>query len=144
MFFWKAIRGHDALDQMNRGGTVNFEYSKYISIYKRLSKILDIQSMKKAYLSACAFPYFETKTLGATSSRCHLPSLMWDSKLYEDYIEIPFENTTINCPVAYESILETQYGNWRVPVENGSRHEMAVVNADVPWREYLMIAARSD
>ncbi len=137
MFFWKAIRGHDAMAQIDRGGTVNQEYSKYVSIYKRMSRIMSIQSIKKAYLTACAFPFCKTKTVGATSSRCHLPSLMWESKLYDSYIELPFENTTITCPASYEAILEKQYGNWRIPVENGSRHEMAVVNTEIPWREYM-------
>lgn len=79
----------------------------------------------------------KTKEVGATSSRAHLPSLMWDSNLYESYIELPFETTTIRCPLEYEKVLDKQYGNWRVPVENGSRHEMVLIDPHIPWREML-------
>ena len=91
--------------------------------------------IKWAYLYACAMVDGDTKEVGATSSRVHLPSLMWDSNLYESYVDLPFENTTIRCPAEYVKVLDKQYGNWRVPVENGSRHEMAVIDTETPWSE---------
>jgi len=136
MFFWKCMRGYYALSQMERG-VANKEYVKYIPYYKSVSKTMSIVDIKWAYLNACAMEDGKTKEVGATSSRVHLPSLMWDSNLYESYIELPFETTTIRCPMEFEKVLDKQYGNWRVPVENGSRHEMVLIDPHIPWREML-------
>lgn len=137
MFFWKCIRGHDAWKQIQRGRTPNSLYTDYIPYYECVRQSLDIKDLKWAYLNSCAsWEYCKTKEVGATSSRVHLPSLMWDSELYREYIELPFENTTIRCPAEYDKILEKQYGNWKIPIENGSRHEMVVIDTDTPWRDY--------
>lgn len=138
LFFWKCLRGHDALKQ-GKMGRANDEYIPYIPYYKSVCKSMSIVDIKWAYLNACAMECRETKEVGATSSRVHLPSLMWDASLYKTYVDLPFENTTIRCPIEYEKVLDKQYGNWHVPVENGSRHEMAVVDTETPWRDYLKL-----
>ena len=134
MFFWKCMRGGMALAQMKRG-KVNDDYSQYIPYYNSVSKHMSMVDIKWAYLYACAMVDGDTKEVGATSSRVHLPSLMWESKLYESYVDLPFENTSIRCPAEYVRVLDKQFGNWRVPVENGSRHEMAVVDTETPWSD---------
>lgn len=136
MFFWKCIRGHDAFVQIQRRGFANKEYLPYIPYYKSVCKTMSIIDIKWAYLNACAMSDARTKEVGATSSRVHLTSLMWDSSLYMSYVELPFENTTIRCPSEYEKVLDRQYGDWRTPVENGSRHEMVVVDTEIPWRDF--------
>lgn len=98
---------------------------------------MDIVDIKWAYLNACAMIEGDAKEVGATSSRVHQPNLMWNSNLYDDYVDLPFENTTIRCPLEYEKVLDKQYGDWRVPVENGSRHEMAVIDPHIPWKELV-------
>lgn len=138
LFFWKCMRGHDALKQAKMG-KVNDDYIQYIPYYKSVCKSMSIVDIKWAYLNACAMESRETKEVGATSSRVHLPSLMWDASLYKTYVDLPFENTTIKCPIEYEKVLDKQYGNWRVPVENGARHEMAVIDTETPWREFLKL-----
>lgn len=135
MFFWKCMRGHNAKVQMKRG-RVNEDYVQYIPYYNSVSKYMSIVDIKWAYLHACAMADGDTKEVGATSSRVHLPSLMWNSELYESYVDLPFENTTIRCPAEYEKVLDKQYGDWRVPVKNGSRHEMAFIDTETPWREH--------
>ena len=136
MFFWKCIRGHDALAQIKRRGYANRDYVKYIPYYKSVCKTMSITDVKWAYLNACAMNSDKTKEVGATSSRVHLSSLMWDSSLYSSYIDLPFENTTIRCPAEYEKVLDKQYGDWRTPVNNGSRHEMIAIDTETPWKEY--------
>lgn len=134
MLFWKCMRGGNARTQMKRG-KVNDDYAQYIPYYDSVCKSMSMVDIKWAYLYACAMADGDTKEVGATSSRVHLPSLMWDSRLFESYVDLPFENTTIRCPAEYVKVLDKQYGNWRVPVENGSRHEMAVIDTETPWRE---------
>lgn len=76
MFFWKCIRGHDALTQISRGRTPNNDYLQYIPYYRAVCKTMSITEIKRAYLNACAMTDEATKEIGATSSRVHLPSLM--------------------------------------------------------------------
>ena len=136
MFFWKCIRGYNAFTQIQRGVAPNKEYLQYVPHYKSVCQTFSITDLKWAYLNACAMTSANTKEVGATSSRVHLESLMWDSSLYDSYVELPFENTTICCPVEYEKVLDKQYGDWRIPVENGSRHEMVAISTDIPWRDF--------
>ncbi len=136
LFFWKCIRGHDALAQMQRGQIPNKDYVPYIYYFKSVCSSMSIIDVKWAYLNACGMETNGTKEIGGTSSRVHLPSLMWNSEWYSSYIDLPFENTTIRCPVEYEKVLEKQYGDWRTPVKNGSRHEMIAIDPDMPWEEY--------
>ena len=138
MFFWKCMRGYNAISQKNNGKVPNKDYEQYIPYYKSVCKSMSITDIKWAYLNACAMVDGETKEVGATSSRVHLPTLMWPSEWYASYINLPFENTTIKSPVEYEKVLEKQYGNWRVPVKNGARHDFAAIDPEIPWKDYDM------
>ena len=137
MFFWKCIRGHNALSQINRKDIPNKDYLQYIPYYKSVCKSMNIIDIKWAYLNACAMTDGELREVGATSSRVHLPTLMWDTELYDSFIDLPFENTTIRCPAEYEKVLDKQYGDWHTPVENGARHEMVAVDTETPWKVFL-------
>lgn len=136
MFFWKCIRGHDAITQIQRGSNPNKDYLQYIPYYMNVCQSFSIKDLKWAYLNACATNKERTKEVGATSSRVHLNSLMWESELYDSYVELPFESSTIRCPAEYVKVLNKQYGDWQTPVKNGSRHEMIAVDPKTPWREF--------
>ena len=138
LFFWKCIRGHDALTQINHGMVPNSDYVQYIPYFKSVSQSMNIVDLKWAYLNACGMVESPTKMIGGTSSRVHQTNLMWDSLWYRDYILLPFENTTIRCPIDYEKVLDRQYGDWKIPVKNGSRHEMVAVDTTTPWRLFDM------
>ena len=136
LFFWKCIRGYNALSQIQRGQKPNPDYEQFVPYYMSVKHTISIKDLKWAYLNACGMEENKTREVGATSSRVHLPSLMWNSELYDQYVELPFEDTTIRCPAEYEKVLNKQYGDWKIPIKNGSRHEMVVVDTHTPWREY--------
>ena len=138
MYFWKCIRGYNAYVQIQRGQQPNPEYEAFIPYYNCIKQSMSIEEIKWAYLNACAMVNKPTKIIGATSSRVHLDSLMWDAALFDSYVELPFENTTIRCPAEYEKILEKHYGDWRTPKKCGSRHEMVAISTEIPWREFDM------
>lgn len=141
MYYWEAIHGYDAIKQRRRGGKVNRVYENCIPTFAKccgttdIDKI-DIVSLKEKYLDACAMISERTKEVGITSSRCHLPTLMWNTEWFDEIVELPFENTTIHCPKEYERILEKEYGDWRIPVENGSCHEIVGADINTPWKQY--------
>ena len=126
---------------LQRGGFVNKQYESFFPEFKRLcdekglSIDYDITWLKEEYLQACVWNE-RTKEVGITSSRCHKPTLMWNTEWFDGKIELPFENTTICCPIGYEKILEKSYGDWRTPVMGGADHEMVAVDTKTPWQDY--------
>lgn len=136
MYYWKCIRGHDALRQKQQGKPVNESYCQYISLYEELAPSMSIEQIKTAYLDACAMMSVPQREIGATASRVHLPKLMWDSEWYSSYVELPFENTTVTCPACYDDVLTKQYGDWRTPVMNSAMHEMFFVDTETPYTHY--------
>ncbi len=149
---WECIRGYDAINQRKRGGNVNSEYESYIPRFLQLCQSrsitdideLDITFLKEEYLEACASEKRRTKEVGATSSKCHSPKLMWETVWFDEYVELPFENTTICCPAEYEKVLEKQYGDWRIPLKDGALHDMAVIDPEKPWRSTQIIQQMKD
>ena len=137
MFFWKCMRGYNAYQQAKRN-KVNPLYRDYFPYYLSVKQSLSIQEIKWAYLNACAMTDGRTKEVGSTSYRVHQANLMWDSDLYDDFIDLPFESTTIRCPRNYERILFFFFFYWRTPVKNGAQHEMYIVNTEIPYKEYVV------
>ena len=139
MFFWKCMRGYNAISQKNKGKVPNKDYEQYVLYYKSVCKSMSVTDIKRAYLNACAMVEGETtKEVGSTSYRVHKPNLMWPAEWFASYVDLPFENTTIKCPVEYEKVLEKTYGNWKVPVKNGAQHTFAAIDPEIPWKDYDM------
>ena len=143
MFYWKAIRGHDAFQQKKKTGLANPSYDQYIPEYMEYCRSLgdepfDIVRLKEKYLDVCAWGNKRAREVGGTSTKCHLRRSMWNTEWFESYIELPFEDTTICCPAAYDEVLTRHFGDWRTPVEGPSDHEMYAVDPETPWREFDM------
>ena len=136
LYFWNVTRGQIAAMQEKYGLPSNEKYRPFIPLYEQEVQQYGDQGIKEQYLKACAMIDKPTQVIGATASKCHKPNLMWDAAWYADYVELPFENTTIKCPAAYEQVLERHYGDWRTPVMSGAIHEMYLVDTEKPYTEY--------
>ena len=148
MFYWKAIRGHDALVFKEKTGMTSQAYDQYIPEYLEYCRSLngspfDIVKLKERYLEVCAWGNKRSKEVGGTSTKCHVRRSMWDTEWFESYIELPFENTTICCPSQYDKVLERHFGDWRTPVMGPSDHEMYAADAHIPWREFDLTAVEN-
>lgn len=51
------------------------------------------------------------------------PNLQIPKAYYQEIIRLPFENTEIPVPAAYDAILRKKYGNYLKPVRSGGAHE---------------------
>ena len=143
LYYWRVIRGYEALQYKKRTGSLNPSYNSYIPVfqeyYKKMgSQSIDIFNLKKQYLDACAWENVRSKEVGYTSKKCHLKSLMWETKWFESFVELPFEYTKIWCPAEYEKVLEHLYGDWRTPIRGKSEHEMFAIDPETPWKEYVL------
>lgn len=143
LWLWEVIRGHDAYQYERRTGKRNAAYSKYIpsflKYYETMGEDFDIVKLKEEYLHACAWGDTRTNVVGETSVKCHGANAMWDTEWFENCVEMPFENTTINCPAAYDEVLTRVYGDWRTPIKGASEHEIVAFDAKMPWRRYLQL-----
>ena len=59
------------------------------------------------------------------------------SSVFDEWIDFPFEYTTIRIPKNYEMVLHSLYGDWHVPVKDGADHAYADLEPDIPWRDYI-------
>lgn len=137
---WECIRGYGAWRQQQAGRVAPPEYAQYIPVFQKLweekGQLPDMTALKEAYLLACASHSGRTRELGATSSKCHQPNLMWDTEWFDQIVDLPFEQTTIACPGAYGKVLEKQYGDWQTPIQGGAKHEMYAVDPTLPWEQF--------
>ena len=58
--------------------------------------------------------------------------------VFKEWIDVPFEYTTIRIPKDYETILCALYGDWHVPIKGSADHEYADLEPDIPWRDFLI------
>lgn len=130
---WKAIRGWNALQNINKG--YSSVYEKYIPYWTKMSKQYTISKVKQLYIDACAIENGNTENIGMTSFRTNSEKHIWEKKCFVNSIELPFEDIAISCPIGYDEILSKTYGDWRTPVFDCSIHEMYLFDTEVPFSE---------
>ena len=64
---------------------------------------------------------------------------IFERKDFNDVIYMPFEKIEIPCPVGYENILTTEYGDWRKPVIFNTNESN--FSADIPYTEFYKKSA---
>ena len=78
-----------------------------------------------------------TKTVSEVCFRQNPKRRIWESKWFDDVIEVPFEMLKISVPVGYDEILTTLCGDWRVPKIFPSLHGGIIFDVDKPYTEYI-------
>ena len=64
-----------------------------------------------------------------------LPSYCISAKPFRNWIELPFENTSVPCPIGYDKLLTDEYGNWHEFVV--SNEHFRLYSPDIPYKEFL-------
>lgn len=65
------------------------------------------------------------------------PNLIFNTKLFKDSVDIPFENTTISCPAGYHEYLTKQFGDYMIPPRhNEQKQHDGIVDLKRSFREY--------
>lgn len=129
---WRAIRGWNAEQNENNGKTSS--YVQYLPYWKEVSHNNTILELKNKYIEYCNWEG-EYSEMGMTSFRTYDPRYMWNKNMFEYFIELPFEDTTISCPKNFSEFLTKEYGDWRIPVFDGAYHEMVVCDVNTPYYE---------
>ena len=64
-----------------------------------------------------------------------MDKFIWDKSLFEETVELPFEDTTISCPAGYHKLLTQRYGDYNVFVKGTAVHTFIVLDPDTPYKE---------
>lgn len=68
-------------------------------------------------------------------------NLIFNVNDFNDYIEIPFEDSKILVNKNFDHVLTTQYLNWRVippkSKQNGGNHEMFAISPSIDYKDYF-------
>lgn len=130
--YWRAIRGWYAEQNEMRGKLSS--YKQYLPYWKEVSHNYTISDLKNKYIEYCNWEG-EYNEIGMTSFRTYNPKYMWRKSILDEYVELPFEDTTISCPKDYSEFLTHEFGEWRIPVFEGAYHEMVVCDVKTPYYE---------
>ncbi len=135
MSAWRAMRGWNAIQNQKVGKPTI--YTEYIDDYTRVSDKYTIREIRQKYMDACAMIKVETEEVGVTSYRTHADNFIWRKEWFDETVELPFEDTTISCAKHYDEILTKTFDDWRVPVYDGSAHEMYIYDTERSYKEMI-------
>lgn len=137
-FYRGGVSGYELTRMHKRNGTWNKKclLRKSILLWQICSLFWTHEKMSKKFLDMCnRYPNSKTVTLipfWGIQDKC-----AWERSWWENGKEMPFEYTTMPCPVGYDKILRKQYGDYTVFEKGTAIHTMAVFDADVPYTEKL-------
>jgi len=63
--------------------------------------------------------------------------LVWDSDVFDNIVNLPFDGGFINAPENWNKYLLTQYGeNYMTPIRGGQTHSGLIYDTDIPFSEH--------
>ena len=140
------------LNSIARSSVVNLKLDKKYSLLHRVSFrffrviTLFIKPLKIAKLRdrlAQKYNNINTKRIGLISQLYGFENAIWDRKLFEETIEVPFEYLMITVPKEYDSVLTKIYGDWRTPMRvddidnNSFMHSGTFFDTEKSYEYYL-------
>lgn len=132
-----AMHGYDLLRSKKLVGIKLKKQDKlYCMIWKIVSLFTDYKTYEKRYIKVCNMKKKATGKVGLTSYY-RKEVYRWPTAVFRDCVELPFENTSISCPIGYEQYLDKQYGDWRTPVKGGANHAMKVIDTEESYKDKL-------
>jgi len=109
---------------------------RYI-VYKTMLAIVGDKNYFAKYKKAL-MKYDGKKTNSlAIISELSYENKKWKASLFDEMIEVPFENTSISVPKEYDEILSVTYKNWRVPVKAATGHGDVFYDCKQSYKNYL-------
>lgn len=99
---------------------------------------------KKKYVEIQqSYSYEDTDELGYTWSA--IKEITFSKKAFDEYVELPFEDTIMRCPRDYDMFLKSLFGDYmRLPPEEAQKphHEYEVLDLDKSYSDYLYLAKK--
>lgn len=93
----------------------------------------------KKYEQCCTeFENRRTECVGQISILFDNERFKWSRELFDETIELPFEDIMVKCPAGYDKILRHTYGNYMMYPDNKEEktlHGDMVFEPDVPYKD---------
>ena len=64
------------------------------------------------------------------------PDIVYNCEWFTEPMYVPFENTKIPVPKAYDAVLTSLYGDYMVPVKGASLHGKMFISTEIPYTDY--------
>ena len=91
---------------------------------------------KQYYDTLLNHPFDKARYCGYTWSFM-LSKLIFPKQWFEDYVEMPFEDTVMRLPIGWDDYLSQQFGDYLVIPDDNERVDHDVfVDLETPYREY--------
>ena len=62
---------------------------------------------------------------------------LYDKHWFDEVVMLPFENIFLPCPAGYDSILRTKYGDYMVPVKEGTMHGTVLFDLNQSYKQIV-------
>ena len=126
---WKCfLTPQQVADDIKNGVTSNVPRHTLEQIIK-----LPIRERMHIYEDFCFNHYDESSKIG-------LQPPFWCGKLdsyskdrFEEVCYVDFETIKVPVPRGYEAILDSDYGDWRIPKNTPTTHDLQLMSADIPY-----------
>ena len=75
--------------------------------------------------------------VGPKSYITHDRTYVYPKHVFEETIELPFEDRMMPCPKGYDELLRQEYGDYMTPVKGTSWHTMTIVDTEESYIEKI-------
>lgn len=136
--FWGSlIAGYEGYrNAIINGWTIKRRLNPYILWWRLCRLFTTHKKISELYLKACAANEMTSK-VGLLSFSGFNKRFIWERKWFNKTVLLPFEFTDIACPLDYDPILKTMYGDYMEFVKGGQIHTLVQCDPDTPFGEVL-------
>ena len=130
VLFWATILPNAVKDMLNEKKISFFDYEFLKSFLQ-----LPYSEKAKEFENFRLANHFESEHVAELRDLYFEENYkIFEKKDFEDVVYMPFENLEVPCPIGYENILTTNYGNWKKPIVYNSNE--GIFSADIPYTEF--------
>lgn len=136
LHLWRCVVSGSIMKRWARHGTIKQKIYKwlhpYVWMWNIASLFTDNAGVSEKVLKICGGAK-DYRKVGLLPFMGFSDKMIWEKEWFDELILLPFENTHIPCPKAYDPVLRTQYGDYMKFVKGGQLHTMVLFDPDVPF-----------
>ena len=134
--FWRMLRFASYYElYFEKGKSYPFKKRVKGRLALALKHIFGVQKMQLVYESLCMWQNrHNTKRVAPLTT--FRGKFVYQREWCQDIFYVPFEHIQVPVTAAYDEMLTTQYGDYRVPKKISSTHSLLLFDAEVPYKDY--------
>jgi len=136
--FWgRAIVGYEKkrLLLMKNQFRLRHYLSRSVLTWAIMSKFFSHEELCEKYLNACSAKL--SSKVGLLPFLRFRDKYIWPSELFQDTVDLPFEDMYVSCPKEWDSVLRHQFGDYTVFDKGTAIHSLEVVDTEHPYSDVM-------